>query len=293
MQDEEKQWTVVDLVRWGQSYFAEKSIESPRLTMELLLGKVLGLSRVGLYLHHDRPLTKDELGQLRQAVRRRASGEPLQYILGTAAFRSRNFLVGNGVLIPRPETEQLVEIALSQVHTVIADQGNATVWDVGCGTGCIGLTIALEVPSATVVLVDVEEKALDLAQQNAAALGALNVRFELCDVMKTIPARCPNPDVIVSNPPYIPAAEIRELQVEVREWEMHSALTDGGDGYAFYRRLGELTDVLQPRAVAVECGAGQAQSIASLWEHLIAAEVSKDFQEIDRYVHGWSLFVKT
>src|SRR5437763_529440 len=167
-------WTTLRLINWGADFFKKKSISSPRLTMELILAHVLKLSRFELYLQFDRPLTEPELAELRSMVRRRANHEPLQYILGEAHFYKRAFEVNPSVLIPRPETELLVEEALRRSQSLRC-------LDVGTGSGCIGITMALERPETEVIAIDSSAAALALASRNAAKRGARNISFRHTD----------------------------------------------------------------------------------------------------------------
>jgi release factor glutamine methyltransferase len=254
-------WTVIRLINWGSDYFTTKGVDSPRLTIELMLAHVLRLSRFDLYMQFDRPLRDDELEQLRGMVRRRASREPLQYILGEAHFHGRVFDVDKGVLIPRPETELLVEEVLRRVHALRC-------LDVGTGSGCIGVTVALERPDTEVVAIDVSDEALAVARRNAEKLGARNIALERCDFMDDESVRALGSfDLVVSNPPYVAVGEIAALEPEVRDHEPHAALTDNGDGLAFYRRFIDVAPTLLRTGgnLFLEIGYGQADELDRLY----------------------------
>jgi release factor glutamine methyltransferase len=254
-------WTVLRLINWGSDYFQKKGVDSPRLTIELMLAHVLGLTRFDLYLKFDRPLRDDELERLRAMVKRRAAREPLQYILGEAHFHGRAFEVDRSVLIPRPETELLVEEVLRRSHALRC-------LDVGTGSGCIGITIALERPETEVVAIDVSVEALAVARRNAERLGARHVTLEHCDFMDDEGVRALGSfDLVVSNPPYVAAGEMAALEPEVRDHEPHGALTDHGDGLAFYRRFIEVAPtLLRPGgSLFLEIGYGQSGELDRLY----------------------------
>lgn len=254
-------WTVMRLIAWGSDYFKKKGVDSPRLTMELMLSHLLSLTRFDLYLQFDRPLAEDELAELRQMVKRRAAREPLQYILGEAHFYRRVFKVTPDVLIPRPETELLVEESLRRVHSLRC-------LDVGTGSGCIGITVALERPETEVVAIDRSAAALELARENAGKLGAKNIDFQQVDIFDDAAVTALGSfDLLISNPPYIAAADMGSLEPEVREHEPQFALTDDGDGYAFYRRFIELTPTLirDGASLFLEIGYGQGPTLRRLF----------------------------
>jgi release factor glutamine methyltransferase len=267
------------LVNWGADYFKGKGIDSPRLTMELLVAHVLKLNRIELYLQFDRPLTDVELTQLRGMVKRRAMREPLQYILGEAHFYKRTFEVTPSVLIPRPETELLVEEALRRVHSLRC-------LDVGTGSGCIGVTIALERPETEVVAIDASAAALDVARRNAERLGARNISFHQADFFDDeAMRRLGSFDLVISNPPYISSSEIGGLEPEVRDHEPQMALTDGADGFRFYHRFIELAPHLlrDDASLFLEIGYGQAGRLATTFRQArFEVDVLTDLDRIER-----------
>lgn len=216
--------TVLEVVKRTTGFLQDRGVESPRLNAELLVGHALGLKRMQLYLQFERPLTEPELEKIRPLVRRRAAREPLQYVLGEVAFRDLTLGVDPRVLIPRPETEQLVEMVLQ--HRTMAP---ATVLDLGTGSGAIALSLARAWPEAKVTAVDNAEGALAVAAANAAK-NALEgrVHFVRSDWFAALPAGA-RYEVIVANPPYLSASEVAEAQPEVREHEPRSALSAGTD----------------------------------------------------------------
>lgn len=267
------------MINWGSGYFARKGVDAPRLTIELILAHVLAVTRFDLYLQFDRPLTDGELDDLREKVRRRATREPLQYILGEAHFHGRLFEVNRAVLIPRPETELLVEEALRRAHALRC-------LDVGTGSGCIGVTIALERPDTEVVAIDVSEEALDVARRNAERLGARNIAIERCDFLDESAVHALGSfDLVVSNPPYVAVAEIAGLEPEVRDHEPRGALTDHGDGYAFYRRFIEVAPTLLRSGghLFLEIGFGQSAELERMYREAgFEVDILTDLDRIPR-----------
>jgi len=221
-------WTPLKLVAWTQDFFAKKGIDAPRLTAELLLAHALSCDRVRLYLDFDKPVAEPELSRYRDLVRRRADGEPTAYVVGRREFYGRPFRVDARVLVPRPETELVLEAALG----ALPEGGRAL--DLCTGSGCLAVSLALERKGARVVATDVSGDALAVARENAVALGAV-VEFAAGDVWAGVHGDEPF-DVVVSNPPYIPAKEMTELPREVRR-EPCIALDGGVDGLSVLRRI--------------------------------------------------------
>jgi release factor glutamine methyltransferase len=226
----EQIWTPLKLIAWTQDFFARKGIDAPRLTAELLLASALSCDRVRLYLDFDKPLGDPELSRFRDLVRRRAEGEPTAYLVGKREFFGHAFRVDPRVLVPRPETELLVEAALAALPA----GGRAL--DLCTGSGCVAVSLALGRPGAQVLATDVSADAIALARENAGALGAV-VDFATGDLWSAVHegARF---DVVASNPPYVPTRELPGLSREVRR-EPCIALDGGEDGLAVLRRIVE------------------------------------------------------
>ncbi|HET7462792.1 MAG TPA: peptide chain release factor N(5)-glutamine methyltransferase [Longimicrobium sp.] len=257
----EKTWTVMELVGWTANYLGEKGFHNPRLNAELLLAGTLGVKRLDLYLQFDRPLKADELASFKARLLRRAKHEPLQYIDGTAAFRDLVLTVDRRVLIPRPETEVLVQEVLDWA----AAHGARTVLDVGTGSGAIALALASEGAFERVVAVDLSPDALEVARANAAAAAAgAAVDFRLGNVYEAVGGE--RFDVIASNPPYVGTEERSSLDAEVRDWEPATALFAGAGGLEVIRPLVEQAPRhLAPGGLlALEIGAGQADAVRAL-----------------------------
>jgi len=257
----EKRWTVMEMVGWTANYLGEKGFHNPRLNAELLLAGALGIKRLDLYLQYDRPLKAEELAAFKERLRRRAKREPLQYIDGKAAFRDLWLAVDPRVLIPRPETEGLVQAVLDWA----AGRDALSALDVGTGSGAIALALATEGPFARVVASDLSADALEVARANreAAAPGA---PVELRQGSLFAPVAGERFDVIVSNPPYVGDEERAGLDAEVRDWEPAGALFAGVGGLDVLRPLvaGAAAHLSPGGLLAMEMGAGQADAVCAL-----------------------------
>ena len=277
-------WTVLKVLQWTAGYFRDRGIEGGRLDAELLLGDTLALDRVGLYLNYDRPLSAMELESFRAAVARRAKREPLQYIRAQAEFWSLPFTVSPAVLIPRSDTEVLVEEALKRIA------GPGRILDVGTGSGAIAIAIAHERPEARVEAVDLSPAALAVARGNAEANGvAERVTFSQGDLRQLQGAGY---DLVVSNPPYIPSADLAALMPEVREFEPLLALDGGADGLSAYRLLAaQARALLKPGGwLLLEVGIGQAEAVTELLRAAGLVEIftRADYAGVARVVGGQS-----
>lgn len=223
-------WTIGDTLAWCREYLAHHDDENPKLSAEWLLAAATELTRIELYMHFDRPLTMEERDVLRETLKRRGAGEPLQYISGEAAFRHIVVKTSRGVLIPRPETEVLVDVVLDG----LAGADAPCVLEVGCGTGCIACSLAKEA-GAQVLATDISPEAVACAQANVEMLGL----EELVEIVERdcVAGIVGSFDCLVSNPPYIPTAELAELPHEIAGFEPRLALDGGSDGLAFFDRL--------------------------------------------------------
>jgi release factor glutamine methyltransferase len=252
-------WTVLEVLKWTKGYLAERGVENARLESEWLLCAALGMDRVGLYVNHDKPLAPPELAACRDVVARRARREPLQYILGSQDFYGLDFEVIPGVLIPRHDTETLVEEAVKRCRP------DAVVLDIGVGSGCIAVALAKTLPGSEVFGVDPSAEALDLAGRNAARHG-VTLHLVHGSIFEPFSGRMF--DLIVSNPPYIPADLLSTLQPEVRDFEPRGALDGGADGLDFYRRIIPAAGGYLARDgwLICEIGVGQASQVRALFE---------------------------
>ena len=260
---------------WSAEYLKTHGVPSARLDAEYLLAHVLELGRLEMYLQHERPLTTRELDDFRPLLKRRAKREPLQYVLGRQAFRTLDLEVGPGVLIPRPETERLVEEVLGRARA--RGRGDLVGLDVGTGSGAIALSLLAEGPFERFVGSDVSPAALDIAVRNREALG-MGGRLDLRTGALFEPLRAGERfDVVVSNPPYVAEGERPGLAPEVVDWEPTEALFGGPDGLAVIREIvGGASAALGPEGLlALEVGVGQASAVAAL----IGA--SGDYQDVE------------
>lgn len=284
----EEPWTIRRVLAWAADDLKKRGNPTPRLDAELLLGKVLDLPRVKLVIDADRPLSKEELAGYRGLHTRRRAGEPVAYLLGVREFYGRPFRVDARVLIPRPDTEILVEVALARTH---ACSLSMRALDLCTGSGCVAITLARERPTACVVGSDISPAALAVARDNAVRLGAFNLAFFEGDLF-ALPAaaRADRLDLVTANPPYIPDGEEPELAVDIRKFEPRPALFGGPDGLAVTRRIvREAPDHLAGGGVlALELAAGQAPAVAALLRDrgFDAVETRRDYGGHDRVVSG-------
>lgn len=254
---QQEKWDVLKILNWTKGYLADKGVENPRLEAEWMLCEALSLDRVGLYLNFDKPLAEAELAAYRGMVARRGRREPLQYILGSQEFMGLDFQVTPAVLIPRHDTEVLVAEGV--------ERGSAarTVLDIGSGSGCVAVALAKALPEAEICSVDISGEALAVARDNALKNG-VTVQFFQGSLFDPFTGR--RFDMILSNPPYIPAAQLATLQQEVRGFEPLGALDGGADGLDFYRTIvARAPDHLTPGGwLLFEVGAGQAPEVLGL-----------------------------
>ena len=276
-------WTVRSMLAWAREWLEKKGVESPRLDSELLLAHALGCDRVRLYIDIDKPLSADELAKFKPLIQRRGNREPVAYILGTKEFYGRPFEVGQGVFIPRPETELLVQLAVAEIR------GEARVLDLCAGSGAVGVTIAAERPSASVDLVELSPEAADVANRNAAKHAAGRARVFRGDLYAALPGPA-RYNVIVANPPYVPTPHGRDLSKDVVDHEPHLALFGGEDGLAVMRRvIAGLPQWLAPQGFfAAEIDPSQASAAIALCIEagLAQVRVDKDLAGLQRHVVG-------
>jgi release factor glutamine methyltransferase len=277
-------WTVQRMLAWMTQDLNAHGVASPRLDAELLLGHALGYERVRLYLDMQRPLAADELARVRGLVVRRRKREPVAYILGEREFYRRRFAITRDVLVPRPETELLVDRAL---ELTAAEATRAL--DLCTGSGAIAITLALEREGLQVDATEISEAALVVARGNAERLGAAErVRFHQGDLFAgLVPAR--DYDLIAANPPYVREAEYAALEPEITQHEPKQAFVAGGDGLAVIARIcTEAADHLRPGgALLIEVGSGQAAQVIHLLERdgrFAELAAHRDLSGIDRVV---------
>lgn len=280
-----KSWTIGSLVTWAAADFRARGIESPRLDAELLVAHALEIDRMRVILDAGRPLEGAELATLRELVKRRRSFEPIAYLRGEREFYGLRFRVDKRVLVPRPDTETLVDAALARTAHVSMSMRQL---DLCTGSGCVAIAMARERPTSSVYASDVSRDALAVARDNALRLGAYNVAFFESDLFAAFAGK--RFDVITANPPYIATGEIAGLMPDVRDHEPRLALDGGADGLDLVRRIvNEAPDHLVPGGVlAMEIGAGEAPSTVALFEARGFGDirVHRDIARIERVVSG-------
>ena len=284
MSNEPNLLTIIDLLNRSSKYLKEKKIENPRLNAERLLANVLDISRVQLYLQYDRTLIPEETNRYRDLIRRRSQNEPLQYILGQTEFMGIAFTVAPGVLIPRPETELLVEKTLALKNRFAS--APPRIWDIGTGSGCIAVSLALHWPGCQLTGSDVSGEALAQAEENARRHGVSGlIRFIRHDILQESPPYAEPPDIIISNPPYISQKEYEGLADEIKNFEPPEALTDGENGLRFYDRIFTLIrNGLATKFCLLELSGFQTDAIIKQAEELSAVniEIFEDLNSIPR-----------
>jgi release factor glutamine methyltransferase len=279
-------WTIEAVLRWATDDFRSRGIETPRLDAEVLLAHALASTRIRLVVDSKKPLETGELGRFRDLVKRRRAREPTAYILGSREFYGRTFRVDRRVLVPRPDTEALVETALLRTRPASMSM---RALDLCTGSGCVALTLARERPTSAFVATDVSEDALAVARDNAARLGAYNVAFRRGDLFAAVDPSYPF-DLVTANAPYITSRELSTLMPDVRDFEPRLALDGGGDGLGIVRRIveGAPKPLRKGGVLAVEVGKGQAPAVAELFERAGFSEIElrRDYARIERVVSG-------
>ncbi|OUX33418.1 MAG: protein-(glutamine-N5) methyltransferase, release factor-specific [bacterium TMED264] len=230
-----KIWRIIDIVNWAEKYFSQNQFINPKLEIEWLLRSLLKCNKLDIYLRFEEPLDKKQLSVLKGWIKRRVkTNEPLQYITGSCEFYGRRYSVNSKVLIPRQETERLVDIVIDKSKFVKTPD----IIDVGTGSGCIASTLALEISKANVFGIDISLDAIQIAEKNKYRLNVKNVFFYEMNILIDIPFK--TYDFLISNPPYVSQNEMKTLPNEIKNFEPHLALTDFDDGLIFYHRLGEI-----------------------------------------------------
>jgi release factor glutamine methyltransferase len=284
-------WTVRELMKSAMEHLQQNGFEDARLNVELLLAHALHLQRIQLYLHFDKPLTPEELKQFRTLFERRLKREPVQYIIGSTSFMGLHFAVDSRVLIPRPETETLIEQAIL-FRQRYPDDAQIQILEVGTGSGNIAVSLAKYIKHAHVTAIDISKEALIVAEENARMHSVHSqIQFSLIDIFDRTEELFQNRfDLLVSNPPYVPQDEWEQLQKEVRDYEPSVAVTDGKDGFQFYHRLaGMIPGLLNPGGgILLEVGFNQAKKVARELNEtgIDQLHITNDLQGIPRVVSG-------
>jgi release factor glutamine methyltransferase len=295
---DETPWTVGRLLEWTQKFFEKKGIAQPRLEAEILLSHALGTERIGLYLAYEREVETDARARFREWVQRRAEGEPTRYLVGVCEFMSLAFKVGPGCLIPRPETELMVEEVMARrgkkrgcaPAAEGASAGAAVaVIDLCTGCGCVAVSVAVHMPESNVVATDLSSSALEMARANAAAHGVADrVAFLEGDLYEALEAAGAVPaDFLLANPPYVAETEWETLQPEIRNHEPREALVAGPEGTEVIERIvqGAPAYLAPGGTLLVEIGASQGPAVrdlAAAERGLVDVDIRKDYAGHDR-----------
>ncbi len=264
-------WTIIDLINWGEDYFNKNQFESPKQEIEWLLCDLLNYKRVDLYVNFEEIVSPGKLAQLKKWIKKRLNRMPLQYITGNTEFYGNKFFLNKDVLIPRPETERLVDISLQCIEKI----NDPNILEVGTGSGCISISLALKREDAHILSLDISDNALIKAKENADYHKTENVRFTKVDILNELPDG--KFDIIISNPPYISYDEMQDIMIDVKDFEPELALTDYKDGLLFYARLSDIGPTLIKKGgwMLLEVGINDhPNKVMSLFE-------SKGYKNID------------
>lgn len=279
--------TVLEVIKLSTEYLQKKGVEAPRANAEILLAEILKCKRLELYLSFDKPLAENEVQDYREAIRKRGLRIPLQYIVGNVEFYGLKLIVNESVLIPRPETELLVEKIINE-----SDKSESLkILDIGVGSGNISLSLLKNLPNTNVVAIDISKSALEVAKQNAE-VNSLQDRIELkhFDIMKDDLNSLGKFDLIVSNPPYVSVNDFESLEPELKVHEPRIALTDNSNGISFYKNILEVSDQIlnKPGKIYFELGMGQSMEIKNLFDQkgFSNITITKDYSGIDRIISG-------
>ena len=248
-----RNWRIIDIIKWGEDYFKSKAFENPKQEIEWLLCDLLGLKRIDLYVKFEDKINNSKLNKLKSWIKRRVKREPLQYITGETEFYGLKFKTTPQALIPRPETERLVDLTLLS----IGNNSDLKLLEIGAGSGCVSIAISNKKPMVNILSLDVSKDALELAETNAELNNCKNIKFLEMDFLNDVPNE--KFDILISNPPYIPEKEIKNIMPEVKNYEPRIALTDNGDGLTFYHRIAKKAKTLiNPNGfILLEVGLGE------------------------------------
>ena len=279
--------TVLEAINKSTDFLEKKGIESARTNAELLLASILKCKRLDLYLRFDRPLDESEITNYRESIRRRSTFEPLQYITGSVEFFGLELKVTPGILIPRPETELLVEAVIEEIK----NKNEVSILDIGTGSGAISISLAYKLINAKITACDISEKALFVANENAAKYNLdERINFVHYDILKNDIQKLGKFDVIVSNPPYVSADEYKNLQKEIRDYEPAEAVTDFGDGFKFYSIITEKSNSLLKSGgmLFFELEASSNEKVEKILSdnNFINIKKIKDYSGFERIIFG-------
>ena len=275
-----KTWRIIEIIKWGEEYFELKGFENPKQEIEWLLCDLLQLKRIDLYLKFEDIINKSKLKKLKNWIKRRIEREPLQYITGKVEFYGLKFISTPQALIPRPETERLVDITLNSLKKIPEPK----ILEIGTGSGCVSIAVSNKKPRANILSLDISKNALELAEINAKSNNCKNINFLEMDFLNEIPDG--RFDILISNPPYIPQKEIENIMPEVKNYEPRIALTDFEEGLNFYYRIAKVGRTLIPNGIIIlEVGLGKhPQKVFSLFKEagFDQLELIKDYNNNER-----------
>lgn len=275
-----KTWRIIEIIKWGEEYFKLKGFENPKQEIEWLLCDLLQLKRIDLYLKFEDIINKSKLKKLKSWIKRRIDREPLQYITGKVEFYGLKFISTPQALIPRPETERLVDITLNSLKKIPEPK----ILEIGTGSGCVSIAVSNKKPRANILSLDISKNALELAEINAKSNNCKNINFLEMDFLNEIPDG--KFDILISNPPYIPQKEIENIMPEVKNYEPRIALTDFEEGLNFYFRIAKVGRTLIPNGIIIlEVGLGNhPQKVFSLFKEagFDQLELIKDYNNNER-----------
>jgi len=279
--------TVLESLNLSTDYLRKHAIESPRINAELLLASILNCKRLELYLAFDKPLSDDEQEQYRKFLKRRAKFEPLQYITGSVEFYGIEIKVNPSVLIPRAETEILIDTVIEQVKA----KEEISILDIGCGSGNISIALAANITDCKVFGTDISSDVLNISMENANANGVKNkTEFHLKNILKDDFSDLPKMDIIVSNPPYVSGEKFASLQNEIKYFEPNIAVTDFSDGYKFYKTISERAkQLMKPGGkIFFELSENQYVKVKKIMETngIKDIRIKKDYLNIERVIYG-------
>ena len=275
-----KNWRIIEIIKWGEEYFELKGFENPKQEIEWLLCDLLQLKRIDLYLKFEDIINKSKLKKLKNWIKRRIEREPLQYITGKVEFYGLKFISTPQALIPRPETERLVDITINSLKKIPEPK----ILEIGTGSGCVSIAVSNKKPRANILSLDISKNALELAEINAKSNNCKNINFLEMDFLNEIPDG--RFDILISNPPYIPQKEIENIMPEVKDYEPRIALTDFEEGLNFYYRIAKVGRTLIPNGIIIlEVGLGNhPQKVFSLFKEagFDQLELIKDYNNNER-----------
>jgi len=285
----EEEWNIIKLINWSTNYFKEKNIKNPRTNSELLLCHALNMRRLDLYLNFDRPLSQSELQKFKLLLRRRVKHEPIQYIIKETEFMGLPIKVNENVLIPRPETELLVEKIIETTKDRWGSLLKLSILEIGTGSGNIAVSLAHFLPNSEVLTIDISKDALKIARKNAETNSTLfRTSFLEKSIFDLNAKSFKDVKIVVSNPPYISEGEYETLEPEVKNFEPRKAYLEGGDGLSFYRKISEVAySWLSPDGLLFfEIGMGMLEKVKEIIEsnNFKILHITKDYNSIDRVV---------